>query len=428
MARTQPKTGSGMQSVGRVVGRALRGMFAGGSTPARLRVWMVLTAVFAVGLGVLGATGLGRRDDALRDARDASAQLIDVQRVQVSLVGAAALATENYLRGGPEDAQQRAQYVAELAAASTGLVAVANKVPAQEAELLRTAADGLTTYAGLVEQARANNRQGFPIGAAYLRAANETASADVVIFREVQASLREQVNDDLDRAAAAGVWLHLAGWPLLLLLLLGGAWLARRFRRVLNVPLAAAAVASFAVLVAVGGVQASAMSDADDAVAGPLLSADLAAQALSAAYDARTHELLTLINRGNGAADEEAWAQSSAVAVLALTRLCDRSGDCDQVEELRAVVVAHTELREMDDGGDWDAAKDASLTGNARIQFNRFTENIALTGDGHAGTAAGALSDAPGGLQGARIVVFLAGLLVAALALIGYGRRLREYR
>ncbi|MDO8389612.1 MAG: hypothetical protein Q7V57_03910 [Actinomycetota bacterium] len=417
-----------MQSVGRVVGRAVKGMFAGGSTPARLRMWMVLTAVFAVGLGVLGATGLGRRDNALHDARDASAQLIDVQRVQVSLVGAAALATENYLRGGPEDAEQRAQYVTELADASSGLVAVSNKVPAQEAELLRAAADGLTKYAGLVEQARANNRQGFPIGAAYLRAANEAASADVAILRSVQASLREQVNDDLDRAEAAGVWLHLAGWPLLLLLLLGGAWMARRFRRMVNVPLAAGAIAAFAVLAAVGGVQASAMSDAEDAVDGPLLSADLAAQALSAAYDARTHELLTLINRGNGAADEAAWGQSSAVAALALTQLCDLSADCAEIEEFRAVVDAHTDLREMDDGGDWDAAKDTSLTGNARIQFNRFTRDIELTSDGHATTAANALADAPGGVQGARVVVFLAGLVVAALVLIGYGRRLREYR
>ena len=253
MARTQPNVSSGVRGVGRAVGRATRAMFSGGSTPARLRVWMVLTVVFAVALGVLGATGIGRRDDALGDARDAAAQLIDVQRVQVSLVGAAALATENYLRGGPEDAAQRAQYVAELAAASSGLVAVSNQVPAQEALLLRDAADGLTTYAGLVEQARANNRQGFPIGAAYLRAANETAAADVAILRSVQDALRERVNADLDRADSAGMWLHLAGWPLLLLLTLGGTWMATRFRRLLNVPLTAAAVISLVVLVYVGG-------------------------------------------------------------------------------------------------------------------------------------------------------------------------------
>ena len=38
---------------------------------------------------------------------------------------------------------------------------------------MESANAGLARYTGLIEQARANNRQGFPVGAAYQRQANE---------------------------------------------------------------------------------------------------------------------------------------------------------------------------------------------------------------------------------------------------------------
>ena len=80
-----------------------RSVAKGGSTPARLRAWMVATAVVAVLFGVLSATGVDRRASSLRVADEASQQLIAVQDVQVRLVHADAIARENYLRGGIED-------------------------------------------------------------------------------------------------------------------------------------------------------------------------------------------------------------------------------------------------------------------------------------------------------------------------------------
>ncbi|MDO8362836.1 MAG: hypothetical protein Q7V88_08060, partial [Actinomycetota bacterium] len=82
-----------VQSVGRALGRIGRGLFTGGSTPARLRLWIGATAVVAVLFAVLGAFGVGRRESSLRDARDAAQQLIEVQDVQVRLVHADALAS-----------------------------------------------------------------------------------------------------------------------------------------------------------------------------------------------------------------------------------------------------------------------------------------------------------------------------------------------
>lgn len=423
--------GSVMQSFGRLMGRSVRGLtrglLTGGSTPTRLRAWMVATTVVAVLFGVLGALGIGRRDASLGDASAASQQLIAVQDIQVRLVHADALATENYLRGGIEDATKRATYVSELAAVSDGLVQAGNRVLPREATKLATVSTAVSDYAGLVEQARANNRQGFPVGAAYLRVANVRVIDMEKTLREVELSLRHQVNDSLDRADKAGAWLHIFGWFLLLLVLVGGGWVAFHFRRLLNVPLALAAVLTLVIVVMAARVQGSAMSEAEAAAASTLQSADLAAQARSAAFDAHTQESLTLINRGNGAVNEAGWKTAASATTTALRTLCDR-GECEPQRKFDAYAQQYTSVRTLDNvDGDWDAAVQLSL-GEASAAFEAFASTTQQVTAGLGSEADSSMSTSSNGLGAIRVLVLLGGFLVAALALAGYGQRLREYR
>jgi hypothetical protein len=388
---------------------------------------MVVTVIVAVLFGVLGAIGVGRRDSSLGAADAASQQLLAVQDVQVRLVHADSIARENYLRGGIEDAAKRATYESELAAVSEGLVAVSNQVLDNEAGKLAVVSSQLSRYAGLVEQARANNRQGFPVGAAYLRTANSLSTTMVTGLRDVQTSLRHQVNDSLDRADKAGAWMHLTGWPLLILLLVGGGWVAFRFRRLLNVPLAVAAGATFLLLVIGGSLQGGAMSDAEAATGSSLQAADLVAQARSAAFEARAQESSTLIARGSGG-DDSAWQASTATVAIALEQLCTVADECSLIAVYGDYSDAHDAVRAADDSGDWDSARDISLDGAAASAFAAFDEQSGSTAASFAGAAAYAMSTAPDGLAGLRVVVFLGGLLVGAFVLVGYGQRLREYR
>ena len=423
-----------MGALGRSTGRArsglgswARGVAKGGSTPARLRAWMVATAAVAVLFGVLSATGVDRRASSLRAADEASQQLIAVQDVQVRLVHADAIARENYLRGGIEDGAKRATYASELAAVSDGLVTVANGVLANEAAALAGVSAQLSRYSGLVEQARANNRQGFPVGAAYLRTANTLSTEMATDLQSAQASLRQQVNDSLDRADKGGVWLHATGWPLLIMLVIGGAWLASRFRRLLNVPVALAGLVTLLMLVVGGTVQASAMSDAENATAGRLQAADLAAQARSASFTAHAQEFSTLIARGSGG-DDSAWQTSISTTEVALDRLCSIAGECGLKDYIREYAEAHAAVRDSDDSGDWDAARDSSLDGEAAVAFADF-DTVSRDAAAMLGVqAASAMSSAADGLAALRVLAFLAGLVVAALVLVGYGQRLREYR
>lgn len=402
--------------------------FAPRSTPAQLRLLMLVLAAVAILFAVVASVGVDRRDQALSSATDAAAELIDVQSVQVSIARADALASENYLRGGIEDPATRAAYVAELEAAGRGLVDVANRVGPADAQRLGEVSTQLGVYAGLVESARANNRQGFPVGAAYLRNANAAAATMLSSLRDVQASLRDEVNADLDDADRAGVWLHLVGWPLLAVLGAAGWWLYRRFKRLVNVPLATAGVVALAAVLVGGTIASSAMGDAEDATGGPLRSADLAAQARSAGFDAHAQEFFTLITRGNAAAAETAWATAAADANAAANELCSRSGDCGPFDRFTEYRNGFGVVRSLDaDDGDWDAAVALSLGDNSAV-FEDFDVASVDATQRNTAVAIDQLSASNDRLGLVRAGVFVAGLAVAALAVVGVGQRLREYR
>ena len=237
-----------------------------------------------------------------------------LQDIQVRIVHADAIASSSYLRSGQEDPAQRTAYLDEIGKAGDGLVAVSAAANSADLEQLSSASRLLGSYVGLVEQARANNRQGFPVGAAYQRQANGIVSnadpdtPDIVSsLRAVEESQRAQINDSLASAHRAGIWLNVTGGCCSPRLVVGSWWLWRTFRRVVNIPIAVALLALFLLLLIGGVKQAGAVSDADDAVGTQLAGADKAAQARAAAFEARSQEALTLINRGNGAANEVNW-------------------------------------------------------------------------------------------------------------------------
>ncbi len=250
------------------------------------------------------------------------------------------------------------------------------------------------------------------------------------------------MNDELAAAHRAGAWLAFTGWTLVATIALVGLWLALRFRRMVNVPLVVAIVAVLVVLILASAAQGRAVNDADDAVGGSLTTADLTAQARAAAYDARSQEALTLINRGNGAANERQWQASSDVVESALRQACGNgsSDACRLRNPWEDYVTGHEQIRKLDEGGDWDTAVAISLgqanaasDPNADLQlttapFDTFDSTSAKLVDASGESAQSSLSSATDGLAAMRVLVFLAGILVIVLAFVGIGQRLREYR
>ncbi len=426
--------------VTRLLGRRI----AATSTPAKLSLLRAALIVLAVVFAVGGAFGVNRRANAINDVRTASRQLLALQDIRVRIVHADAIASSSYLVGGQEDPTQRTAYLDEIATAGDGLVAVSGAATDADLEQLSGASRLLGGYVGLVEQARANNRQGFPVGATYQRQANGVVSNDdpdspdiVSALRAVEASQRDQINASLATAHRAGAWLHGFGWLLMIALVLGSWWMSRAFRRVVNVPIAIATVVLLLLLVIGGTRQAGSVSDTDGAVGTQLAGADNAAQARAAAFEARSQEALTLINRGNGAANETNWQIGTDIVLQAFERglgsdvsLSDGAADAySRYSEF------HVEIRALDDRGDWDAAVDVSLgkqpasaSVNAVSVFDEFDQLAGEISTSEGSAASARLTDAIEPLTSLRNIVFLAGLAVAVLAALGCGQRLKEYR
>ena len=402
--------------------------------------------VLAVAFALAAAFGVNRRDNEIGEVRQASQQLLALQDIEVRIVHADAIASSSYLRSGQEDPAQRTAYLDEIATAGDGLVAVSGAASSADLDQLSAASRLLGSYVGLVEQARANNRQGFPVGATYQRQANSIVSNNdpdtpdiVTSLHAAEDSQRAQVNRSLAAAHRAGAWLQLAGWALLVALVLASLWMARMFRRLVNVPIAAAGVLLLLMLVIGGTAQARAVNDADDAVAGQLAVADSAAQARAAAFEARSQEALTLINRGNGAANEANWKRGDDVVGKEIVRGLEgdsAGGEPGAVASAYAEYqIAHREIRSLDDGGNWDTAVAVSLGQqltpggiDALSVFDDFDRAVGEIVTARGAATATQLADAASALGTWRVVVFVAGLVIAVLGAVGCGQRLREYR
>jgi len=410
------------------------------SSPTKLRAATVVTVVLALVLSLGGWYSVQRRSTAIDDAAAAAQQLIRVQDVRVLVVEADSLASRAYLQGGQEVAAERQAYEDSAANASNGLVDAATAATTVDAQLLESANAQLARYLGLVEQARANNRQGFPVGAAYLRQAHTVSVAIVSALREVEAHARQRVDDSIARAHRSS-WLLVLGTMLVLAaIVVGGVWVAIRWRRLINVPLAAAGLLAFVVLTAGVGVNAGAMNDADAVVEQPLAAADVLAQARAAAFDARSNEALTLINRGGGQAADAQWHLSKSIVDAALSESCDAYGaGCDADEPFAAYAVGYTAVRTLDDKeGDWEDARDLSTTGqttasvpsgvNPVASFESFAETSGDAIAAESSSAARGFDNAVDNLGLLAFLVVIAGLAIAVLAVLGYGQRVREYR
>lgn len=400
-------------------------------SPTLLRLVSAGTVVLAVLLAVVGFAAVDRRASAIDAAAGSAEQLIRVQDVRVLVTQADSLAANAYLQGKEETTEQRAEYDTRIADATAGLVTTAGAAEGAEADGLQAANGLLARYVGLVEQARANNRQGFPVGAAYQRQARTVASDLVAQLRTVEQLTRTRVEDDISRSYSASWPFVLVTLALAVALVLGSLWLARRWRRLINVPLAIASLIVALVLVVGLFVNARAAANAGDALRGPLTAADLVAQARAAAFDARSNEALTLINRGNGAAYETEWLRSMSIVDNALEQACnDHGAACAASEDAGAYRDAHRAVRVLDDDGDWDAAVAAAIDPSSAIStaFDAVTTGTDSALAAEIDDATSGFDDAAASLGTLRVLVVLAGIAVAFLAVRGYGQRLREYR
>jgi hypothetical protein len=396
-----------------------------GETPRRLRRLSTGMILLCIAFGVIGALSLATLAFSLYRAEANTAQLIRVQNIQTNLLSADATATNAFLVGGLEPTKQRAAY--DQAIASTGsLIAEAADAQPADAAALAALNREVVDYAATIEQARANNRQGFPVGAQYLRNASADLRADGLPV------LDALVQTNADRAAqemSSPAIFVFVGISLLTLagLIATQVWVARRFRRRLNTGLAAATV--LVLLTFVVGVLGlvSVTNAVRDIQQGSFADVNAAAEARIEANNAKSNESLTLIARGSGSAFEKAWLASTTAVESSLAN----GGARALSEQWNAYTAVHTSIRKLDDSGQWDAAV-TKATGagkdSANSTFAAFDTSASRALESASTRTAGGLAATQPGLVIGAIAIFLAGLGAALLSRWGLAQRLKEYR
>jgi len=425
-ARQRPTTQLGRATPDAPPARARR------STPAQMRavaVGLVLAGLLVGGGAVLSFVGT---DSSLARADANAAQLVRLQDIQTSMVRADADVTNGFLVGGLEPVEQRQDYDAAVATAVRQVTAAARAQSADGA-VLADLATSIQDYTSTIELARAANRQALPLGAQYLKNASAGLREQALPQLAALIAANEQrVDAEMSATRSVGATIVVMALVGLVGLAAAMVWLARRTHRYVNLPLATATALLTVFLVVAGVVLASVSSTVGAVDRGSYATSRALAQARIAAFDAKANESLTLVARGSGAAFEEAWLASSTTTGDQLASATSSSSSAvDFTTDWTRYTGAHEQIRAADDGGDWEGAvalavsQDADSANAAFSAFDEASTGALTASSTDVGTS---LQGARSGLLGMAAVGAVVGLLVAALAWRGIGRRIEEYR
>jgi hypothetical protein len=395
------------------------------TTPGRLVLTSIVVMLGVAAFGILATGAEQSRERAVRSARtDTEPLLLHAVQLYTALSDAnATVATGLLGAGGLEPPTARARYFGDLRVATNALTALtrgANTAGARSA--VSTIADQLPVYTAYVEAARTNSRQGFPIGAAYLRQAAALMSTTMLPAAEhLYAAEAFRLGDDYRTGTSTAplVALAVAIAVAVLALLFAQRYLTRVSRRVFNLPMLIATVALVAVsvwaLLGLSGEQndlATAQHRGSDSV-----------ESLSAANvllsRAQGDLSLTLVNRGNDTTDPRDFA----VVKRVLT-----NGDLAPgvAPGFASYWAAADRLQRIEGQGQLGAAI-AQAPGVAAISQDLSRGLTAQIGTAQARFTHSA-SSAASALDGLAVAIPLIAVLAAVLALVGLRQRINEYR
>jgi len=437
-----------------------RSRLEGATTPARLRLLLALLILLSLAWGALAALTADQHASAAADVVAVSEPLsLDAEQIYTSLSDADATAASAFLAGGLEPAAARQRYQADIteaairieaASALVGSSAARTQLPGHLANQTSAAGSAigddlailsgqLPVYTDEVGTARADNRLGLPLGAAYLREGSAL----------LRGTLLPAASDIYTRESAllTSASAQATGLPLIVITVLAGLglgyvlyrssrWLSRHTHRTVNYGLLLAALAGLVSVVWLAGAFVAGRGDllqAQQQGSGPV---QAFARAEAAALQAHADESLTLIdNSGDDSYQKDYLAQQKLLGpgpgtLLAQVQAAAGAGGPggDVASEARAWYQAHAALRAKDDAGNHGDAVQSALTGDAATSFARLSATLSEGIDTHQAVFAASARGGRDAFTGLAVGMIVASLVRVAGCIWGLSRRLAEYR
>jgi hypothetical protein len=417
------------------------------TTPVLLRAAAVSVAILALVLGLVAALATSERQGATAASwQNAEPLMVTAQAVDTALSDADTTAAASFLQGRLEPAALEDRYQTDLALASAD-VAVAAREAGSDPEVaasLETLSTDLPVYAGIVQDADFNERQGFyPLAAAYIAEANSLMRSSILpAAATVYGTEGSRLADDQSQGVSPvlAILAGLAFLALLFVLVVAQRWLSRRFHRTWNIALAAATVIVLALGIWFTVAFTTQTSGVNSALANGSQPVSTFTQARILALRARADDELTLLTRDSDQTYQTDYTSTAA----ALRHLLDTpgssagaAGSSVRTELARAsaafgsYAAAHTQIRHDDAGGNLAGAVALASGGGAQelpAISSDLNSDLSNGITASQATFVNATSNAASDLDGLIWSLAIGAILVAALVLIGFQPRIAEYR
>jgi hypothetical protein len=412
-----------------------------GTTPGRLRTTLILLILATLGWGALATLTVAQHASAAGAVVAANEPLtLDAQQVWSSLSDADDQAATAILAGGVEPALVRQRYDADIRAAKIAIEDAAAR-GGPKADLVTLSA-GLSAYEGDVATALADNRLGYPVGAAYLRQA-------VQLMRDpLLPAANHLYTTETARLTTASA--QATGLPLVIVTVVAGLalgfgyywasrWLLGRTHRVLNGGLLTAGAVGLIALLWLAGAFVAGRGDLLSAQSQGSTPVQALVDANIAALKGHVDEGLTLINNaGDDSNESDFQAQLKALGPgpgTLLTIAKDAAAGSPAAASAssaaagaQAWLQAHHAVRAADDSGNHLQAVGLVQNGAAGTAFGHIARdlNTAIAADSAAFDANA--RSGQGAFTGLEAGMIVATLVMAAAIAWGLSRRLAEYR
>ncbi|WP_411977072.1 hypothetical protein [Streptomyces solicathayae] len=416
--------------------------------PGRLQIIGAVLAALVVAFGAVTALEISDRassaDDVVSRSQPLSADAASIYR---SLADADTAAASGFLAGAQEPAGVHQRYTDDITTASRLLVkAAANTEGSVEsAREIATLSEHLPRYTGLVERARAANRQGLPLGGAYLRYANQQMTTELLPAAErLYAAETARLHAD-DEDARALPYLSLA-LGLIALAALAAAQRRNYLRtnRVLNHGLLAATAAALVVLLWLVVGHTVARAELNNAREHGQDSLQVLTTARINSLKARANENLTLVARGAVLTDDgkndkyetehTAGMEALTTAIAQARELADDDAGRDPVSDAAERIAEwkqrHAGARATDNAGDYEGAlvRVIGAKESTGESFDQVDAALKKALDHEQAEFTRSASDGRGALTGLPLGAGVLAVLGAVGAIMGINRRLSEYR
>ncbi|MDO4909614.1 MAG: hypothetical protein Q3962_07200 [Corynebacterium sp.] len=346
-----------------------------GTSPGLLATVMVILLVFIAAAGI----AMGR---SMEQRRDGFAQLINVtepmansaRNLYTALSMADTAATTSFITDHGNSALLRDQYLEALASAEQSSLETASAVNSTDNEaaaLLLAIEQKLSTYTGLIETARTNDRMGNPVGVAYLAEASGLMHNDILPAASKLMDLSSTRVTSQQAVLSAPQIFPLSGLiAAVVFLIFGHFWLAARTRRRINVGLGLAIIL---MAVACSVVGFSNWKTYEAGMRGYQEAAEPLSQlttARIAAQRARTEETLDLVMRSSSQSNVFDPAMTSiAKALDGETSGISAEAKADAREQMQDWAQAHQQTLAFSTDGNFKQALDQVISGESASSF-----------------------------------------------------------